>query len=111
MTDSPTQDFVFDLDQIENERKGEALFKAKVNGREITFVNPKDLDWIDLADLGDDPIDFVQLCVEDEKDADWLLTQRLPSWKAEKLIEAFTRHYGISDRRRGGRGNRRASRR
>lgn len=108
---SPTQEnkdaFVFDLDSIESERKDEKLFRAKVNGREITFVNPKDLDWIDLADLGDDPVDFVQLCVAEEADADWLLTQEIPSWKAEKLVEAFTRHYGIGR----GRGNRRASRR
>jgi hypothetical protein len=111
MTDTPTRDFIFDLDSVESERKDEAVFKAKVNGREIEFINPKDVDWIDLADLGDDPIDFVELCVKDEEDATWLVAQSLPSWKAEKLIEAFTRHYGIGNRRRGGRGNRSASRR
>lgn len=99
--------FVFNLDEIESERKDESRFAAVINGRKIEFINPKDVDWIDLANLGEDPVDFVQLCVATEEDADWLLTQQLPSWKAEKLIEAFSRHYGIGR----GRGNRRASRR
>lgn len=98
---------VFDLDLVENDRGDEKPFVARINEREIAFQNPKDVDWVVLADLGDDPVEFVQVCVKDEKDADWLITQELPAWKADKLVDAFMRHYGISSRR----GNRNASRR
>lgn len=104
---TPKDAFVFNLDTVENERKDEKLFVAEIEGRKIAFINPKDVDWRDLAELGDDPAEFVELCVEDEGDAEWLMSQALPSWKMEKLIEAFTRHYGIGGRR----GNRRGSRR
>lgn len=99
--------FVFDLDAVENERKDEQKFIAKVNGRQITFINPKDANWLDLADLSDDPAEFVALCVEDDADSAFLMSEDIPAWRMDKLIEAFMRHYGMNVRR----GNRNASRR
>lgn len=98
----------FNLDAIEDERSEADLFVATVGGRDIAFIDPKDVDWIDLANLGEDPLEFIELCVEDDDDRDYLLTYRMPARKADKLVEAFMRHYGLGGRRRG---NRSASRR
>ena len=108
--DIPTQDrpVDLDLDVMERERGDiKPSLHVRVNGRVIEFRSPKEIDWVDLADLGDDPVEFVQLCCAREEDAAWLISQTIPSWKAEKMVEHFMQHFGISTRR----GNRTASRR
>lgn len=112
---TPQQQVVFDLDKVQAEKRGERAraqpFTTRVAGRVITFSNPKGLDWQDLMNLGDEPGEFVELCIEDEDERNHVMRQRIDSDVMEALIGAFTTFYGIGDQGRGGRGNRLASRR
>lgn len=111
----PQQAVVFDLDRVQAEKRSardRAIpFTTRIAGRVITFTNPKGLDWQDLLFLGDDPAEFVELCIADDEQRAHVMTAGIDADVMEDLIEAFTRHYGIGDRGRGGRGNRNASRR
>lgn len=109
----PQQGVVFDLDRVQAEkrrtREREIRFTTRIGGRVITFANPKGLDWQDLLYLGDDPAEFVELCIPDEAEKAHVMAAQIDSDVMEDLIEAFTRHYGVGKGR--GRGNRDASRR
>lgn len=101
-----------DLDAIQAEkrekRRKEIPFTAKVEGRVITFRNPKGVNWYDLAMLSEEnPVEFIDLCIEDEDEATHVISADLDSDVMSDLIDSFMRHYGL-DRRRG---NRSASRR
>lgn len=108
------QAVVFDVDRVQAEKRSQREraipFTTRIAGRVITFTNPKGLDWQDLLYLGDDPAEFVELCIADDDQRAHVMAAGIDADVMEDLIEAFTRHYGIGDRSRGGRGNRRASR-
>lgn len=92
------------LDDLEKERPRDP-FRIAINKRTIELSDPQDIDWLDLADLEDDPARFVVLCMS-EDDAEFFLAQALPSWKMNTLMESFMRHYGLGGRVKG-RGSRR----
>lgn len=94
-----------DLDSLERGTDaGRPPFVVNVNGRKIALTDPQEADWIDLAAIEDDPVRFVGLCIEDDADRDHFYETRIEAWKVNKMIQAFMKHYGVTNR-----GNRGAS--
>lgn len=86
---------IFDLDALEREDTGDA-FTFSVAGREITLLDPQEMDWQDLATLnGEDASQFFGAAIEDDDDADFFLDQAMPAWKLDKLMTAYLKHYGM----------------
>lgn len=68
-------------------------FVANVNGREITMIDPAEVDWRDLA-LMESPGEFLRFALSPE-DRKYLLEQELPGWKFERLMEAYYNHFEL----------------
>lgn len=85
--------------QRARENEGREPFRADVNGRTITFNDPKDLDWKTILEI-DHPIMFLRHCVNDE-DREWLRDQKIKAAVFNEMIAAFQRHYGLADKGNG----------
>ena len=102
MTDStvsrlPEPGVILDLDL--EERPAEDVkppFVIKVNGRNIQFADPAELNWQDLAAIRI-PADFVHVSLNHE-DRKFLLEEDLPSWKFNRLLEAYYLHYDLENK-------------
>lgn len=99
---SPARRIGTNLDELEKENPIEP-FVALVGGKEITFIDARDLPWDELNKI-DDPDEFMWRCLSEE-DYDFFLAQKVPGWKIEILSRDYQRHFGI-----GTRGNGRGSR-
>lgn len=80
------------LDEIERKNVKDP-FVVVIGGKEITFLDPEDMDWEDLAAL-DSPGDFVDMCTTDE-DREHIYDQKLPAFKFKKLWESYQQHYDL----------------
>ncbi|MDQ3275334.1 MAG: hypothetical protein M3Q39_09990 [Actinomycetota bacterium] len=75
------------------------------DGQVLEFLNPKGIHWLDLASLGEDPVEFVQLCLSD-RDGRKFMREDIDSEMMGTIMEDFTSHYGLGARGKG-RGSRR----
>lgn len=82
------------LDEAVNENE-KPPFIVKVQGREITFADPANLDWRDLLQL-QDPTAFLRLSLSAE-DRKFLFDTPMPSWRFNKLMEAYYGHFELED--------------
>lgn len=64
-----------------------------IAGREITMIDPGELDWQDLLFITN-PMDFLRYALSSE-DRDFLLDQKVPGWKFGLLMEGFYKHYDL----------------
>lgn len=103
MPAQPRTKVSLNLDEIEKENPTQP-FVITVNGKEITFNDARDLPWDDLAQLGDDPDEFMWQTLS-EVDYDHFKKAKVPGWKVDVLVRDYQRHFGI-----GTRGNGRGSR-
>lgn len=98
MTDNvsrlPEPGVVLDLDLEErNEKDIKPPFITKVGGKSITLADPSEVDWRDLATV-EIPQDLLRVAMTEE-DRDHLISQALPSWKFNRLMEAYYTHYDL----------------
>lgn len=85
----------FDLDALEREDAKE-VFTATVGGKDVRFADPSDLDWQDVASINAaDPEQFLSSVVH-EDDSEHFFGESIPSWKLNKLLEAYLDHYGLA---------------
>lgn len=94
MTANVPEEIVLDLDVLE--RKPEDVvkpFKVNLAGRVLTMTDPAEIDWQDLL-LLDDPVELIRYVLSDE-DRDFLRDQKMPGWKLEILMEAYSKHYRL----------------
>lgn len=93
----PEPGVVVDLDLEERpEQDVKPPFVAKVGGRAITFTDPADIDWRDLATVVI-PADLLRVSLSSE-DRNFLQDQPLPSWKFNRLMEAYYVHYDLEEK-------------
>lgn len=90
---TPQQRIAFNVKTAEKERTDEPFVVALEDGSTVTFNDPRDLDWQDVATL-ENPIDFVRLVVSDE-DKVKLRKAKIPAWIFNQMISEFQIHYGI----------------
>lgn len=86
-----------DLDSIERDPKDtRPPFVVNVGGREVTFADPEEIDWQDLYDVAD-PYGLLRVAVTPE-DRSHILAQKMPTFKFEKLMQAYNQHFGLEDK-------------
>lgn len=107
MTDSnvtklPTPGVTLDLDTIERDSKDvKPPFVVAIEGRSITLGDPTDIDWRDLAGV-EVPADLLRVAMSRE-DRVYLQSLALPTWKFNRLMEAYYTHYDLEDKIRNAR--------
>lgn len=107
MTDSnvthlPEPGVILDLDLEERDAKDvKPPFIVKVGGKAVTFADPTEVDWQDLADV-QVPGDLLHVALSRE-DRQHLASVALPTWKFSKLMEAYSAHYDLEDKIRAAR--------
>ncbi len=92
MAPAASNKIAVNLDELERKNPKDP-FVAVIGGREITFTDPEEMDWEDLAAL-DSPGDFVDMCTTDD-DREHIYNQKLPAFKFKKLWEAYQQHYDL----------------
>ncbi len=93
MATPENQKIAVNLATAEKERVYEPFVVALPGGETVTFNDPRDLEWQDLAAL-EDPIQFVRLCLSEEDKAK-LRKERLAGWQFNKIMTEFNIHFGI----------------
>lgn len=94
VTHLPEQGIILDLDL--EERPAEDIkppFVVKVGGKTLTFADPNEIDWQDLAAV-DIPVDLLRVAMSPE-DRKHLASQAMPGWKFNRLMEAYYTHYDL----------------
>jgi hypothetical protein len=83
-----------DLDSMERPAKDiKPPFRFVVAEREITMLDPAEIDWRDLITL-ESPMQFINFTMSQD-DRTFLLAQDLPGWKFNQLMDAYYRHYDL----------------
>lgn len=82
------------LDTAEREEKKEP-FTFVHSDREITLIDPADLDWRVLETLNNER-DFLKAAMTEE-DLQFFMSVATPMWKMEKLGRDYQKHYGIEE--------------
>jgi len=82
-----------DLDKLEREGAREP-FDFVLKGRRYLMADPKEVDWQDLVTAMSNPVMFFRLVMPAD-DRDEFFRAELPSWKMDKLLEAYLDHYGL----------------
>lgn len=94
----PTPGVVLDLDAYERpENEVKPPFIVKVAGRLVTFADPMDIDWRDLA-VVEAPGDILRAALSRE-DREHITNQKiLPTFKFSKLIQDYYTYYDLEDK-------------
>lgn len=90
------ESFDFDLDAWEpNPADLKPPLRAKIGGRVVEFVDPRDKPWTDLLDL-QNPVQFIRVCTTKE-DREHIMDQGFSSRKLEELMKRFMDHFEIDE--------------
>lgn len=97
VTRLPEPGVVLNLDDAERPEKDiKPPYVVTVGGRNVTFADPNELDWRDLASI-DGPHDLLRVSLSTE-DRVHLASTDLPGWKFNKLIDGYYTHYDLDDK-------------
>jgi hypothetical protein len=97
ITKLPEPGVTLDLDAAERDAKDvKDPFVVKVGDKKLTFADPGDVDWRDLATV-EIPADLFRVSLNKE-DRQHLLDANLPTWKFTKLMKAYYEYYDFEDK-------------
>lgn len=101
MTDNvsklPTPGVILDLDAEERPKEEiKPPFIVNVGGKPVTFADPGDIDWRQLAAV-EIPADLLRVALSKE-DRTHLSKVSLKAWKFNRLMEAYYTHYDLEDK-------------
>lgn len=97
VTRLPSKGIAINLDTVEKDEKDVfEPFVAVFEGREMTFIDPTEMDYRDLAAIVD-PVDFARYAISPD-DRQYLASKTVPGWKFGKLFEAYNEHFGLERR-------------
>lgn len=101
MTDNvvplPSSGAVFDLDaETRDPEDIKPPFVIKIGGREVTFQDPSEIDWRDLAAV-EAPGQLLRYALSRE-DHEWVRKQSIEGWRFGKLMKRFYDHFGLEDK-------------
>lgn len=93
----PEPGVIVDLDTVERDPKDvKDPFVAKVEGRNVTFADPNEIDWRDLASV-QIPQDLLRVSLSTE-DLEHIQDVKMPSWKFNKLMKAYYDYYDLAEK-------------
>jgi hypothetical protein len=102
VTHLPEPGIVLDLDAEQRPSKDvKPPFTVKVGDRNVTFADPSEIDWRELATVSI-PADLLRVALSKD-DMKHLQSLALPTWKFSRLMEAYYDHYDMEDRIRAAR--------
>lgn len=106
MTDNvtrlPEPGVILDLDAEERPEKDiKPPFVVNIESRRVTFADPTEIDWRDLAAV-EIPADLLRVAMTRD-DRQYLQGLALPTWKFNRLMEAYYTHYDLEDKIRNAR--------
>ena len=101
MTDNvsnlPQPGVILDLDALQRpEAEVKPPFVVNAGGRQITFTDPSEIDWQDLASL-EVPADLFSVAM-DREDRRYFRELPMPGWKFNKLMESYYTHYDFEEK-------------
>lgn len=97
VTRLPEPGVMLDLDTLERDQKDvKEPFVVNVGGKRITFNDPTEVDWRDLASISG-PGDLIRVALSRE-DRRHLGEQEMPTWKFSKLMDAYSLHYNLEEK-------------
>lgn len=91
--DKPT--ISLNLDSLEREGRAEP-FAIVLGGNRILMSDAQDVEWQSLMLAMQNPHAFFKLVVPAD-DQDAFFAADLATWKMRRLMEEYTRHYGLTD--------------
>lgn len=83
-----------DLDNLEREGGVASVFDFIHNGRRWILSDPQEVDWQKLILAMSNPVRFLQMVLPPE-DHNSFFSTPLPTWKMNKLMDAYLQHYGL----------------
>jgi len=97
VTQLPEPGVILDLDVEQRpEEDVKPPFVAKVAGKNITLLDPSEIDWRDLAEV-EIPADLLRVAMSRE-DRQHLQNTAMPSWKFNRLMESYYTHYDLEEK-------------
>lgn len=97
VTHLPEPGVILDLDAYERpESEIKPPFIVKVGGKKITFKDPADLDWKDLAAVTIPP-DLFSVALDSE-DRKHIRATPMEGFRFNRLMEAYYDHYDLEDK-------------
>lgn len=97
VTHLPSPGVVFDFDSLKRDPKDiKPPFIAKVRDREITFTDPSEILWQDLAAVVI-PSDLFSVALSAE-DRRWLRDTEMAGWQFNELMKAYYEHYDFEEK-------------
>lgn len=85
-----------DLDTLEREGDVPGPFTFTHDGEQYAMLDPQEVDWQDLLSGLRNPALFIRFAmpITDQKR---FFAKRVPAWKMNKLMEAYTSHFNLPD--------------
>jgi hypothetical protein len=85
-----------DLDALEREGAVAEPFTFQHDGKTYSMLDPQAIDWQALLSGLRNPALFVRFAIpiSDQKD---FFGAKVPAWKMNKLMEAYTSHFNLPD--------------
>jgi hypothetical protein len=97
VTHLPEPGVVLDLDAEQRPAKDvKPPFIVKVGGRKVTFKDPGEIDWKDLAGV-QIPADLFSVALERD-DRNHIRDTPMESWRFAKLMESYYNHYDFDEK-------------
>lgn len=90
---------VIDLDSLERDDPAVGLppFAFTFEGRRIELQDPVEIDWQDLVEMSRNPGSFAMAAMS-PADRKFFEQHTVPTWKIEKLVNAYQEYYDIDDK-------------
>lgn len=105
MTTLP-QDINVNIDELDREETYKP-FAIQLAGRRIEMIDPADMDWKDLLEI-ENPVYFLRHALSEDtpegeelSDKEFFKAAKMPGWKLGKVIELYTKHYGLDSKGNG----------
>lgn len=97
VTNLPEPGVVLDLDAYERpEAEVKPPFVVKIEGRKVTFQDPAEIDWQDLA-MVEVPADLFSVAMSRE-DRNFFREQKMPGHKFNHLMKAYYDYYDFEEK-------------
>lgn len=97
VTRLPSKAIALNLDEMEKDEKDVyEPFTIVLFEREMTLIDPTDMDYRDLASV-EDPVDFARYAFTLE-DRQFLAEKTVPTWQFGKIFAAYNEHFGLTKR-------------
>lgn len=91
-----TSEVSLDLDALERDGEVPGPFTFQYKTQQYAMTDPQEIDWQDLLSGMRNPALFVRFAMKLSDQKRFFQTP-MPAWKMNKLMQAYTDHFGLPD--------------